>query len=528
MNRLQVICLAIALLALICSASAHNSGFDPKEVDPTLARGEAGKVYENAHHDHSILASQAGADVAAKPGDAARRRKLDKYYPIDVTPRHKWTEEEANKFFGHPSIKDKLEVQEFRKFLVDNGFHASKLELRWAPECGFHLIVTEPANALEEMMSVPENMFFHIYNRNLLDRTKFFIRRIHEYFFGPGIESEIDDLARVSMIVAILSEVRDSESYWRPYWKVLPKPTLPFMLTPEEAAKLELGRPVDFIINSRQRLLEDLARIAQAPEFEWLAKEFDESQGGLMNWAVAIIGSRTFSWGLGKFGNHLVMMPALDFINHNSDVPNQYEYTENQDLRYIVPHNVQPGEEVTIAYYPHAPNFYLFIEYGFVLSRNPQDHLLLEIDPLLTHKLYQNAFDLPKRIVVGYDDHIPYKFVRAINLAVLGDEDRVTMAAYNYLVEQLEGQLKNYTTTFEQDEAALSSKDLSPKDRLVISMRLECKRLLLDAIKTVKSDAEAFSTRGMDAVIAFNSARQPSDVYLDEPLRVVTLTKPSA
>lgn len=484
-----VVCLAVAFVAV------DASNFGSREADPTVARGEA--VHGHIH-------------IQPKPPA--------EYMPFNNAPRRVWTKEEADEFFGHPSVQSRPEFKGLKDFLYDNGFHASKLELRYDPSQGYYFVATKPATMLEELLSVPGKMFFHIYNQHLQNSTKYMMMRINEYFWGPGLESEIDDLARVQLVICLMAEYRNPNSFWAPYLQILQKPVLPFMLTAEERDRIELGRSSSFL-QSKNRLIEDLQRVAQAPEFEWMKNEKD-----LLMWAIATVGSRTFSWGLGKFGNHLVMMPGMDFINHNNDVANHYEYTENQDLRYLIPTAIMPGDELAIAYLPHATNFYLYQEYGFVLPRNIQDHVSISFGgPLLT-QVKGNPYDLPTQIIMGYDDHVPYKFLRAVNLAFLGGDDSVTLAAYDALINLVKKDLASFTTTREQDEAALKT-SVTATERLIIVMRIEMKRILEDIITSITRDRSAFASKGIDGIMGFKSNRQPSDVYLDEPLRVIVIDK---
>ncbi len=490
-RRALTILAVLVTLTLIGSVRAAD-GFGPKEVDPTAARGET------AH------ASDLG------------------WMPFSTAPRRKWTVEEADEFFSHPSVQSRPEFGALKKFLFDNGFHASKLQLRWDTNQGYFFVATQPATMLEELLSVPGKIFFHIYHPNLHNNTKYMMNRLHEYFWGPGLESEVEDLARISLIITLMAETRNPESFWAPYLAILQRPVLPFMLTESERDRLELGRPSAFL-QSKNRLKEDIGRVMQAPEFRWLQNEAE-----LLDWAIATVGSRTFSWGLGKFGNHLVMMPGMDFINHNNDVVNHYEYTENQDLRYLIPNSIKPGDELAIAYLPQATNMYLFQEYGFVLNRNVQDHISITFAPELQAVLKAQTYELPRTIVLGYDDHVNYKFIRAINVAVLNGPDAVTSAAYDELKNVLEAELKSFSTTMADDEARLKDPSITKTDQLIITFRVEMKRMLHAAIATVEADRQAFQSRGIDAVVAFKGNRQPADVYLDEPMRVVVIKKKDA
>ncbi|KAI8829462.1 hypothetical protein BJ741DRAFT_652965 [Chytriomyces cf. hyalinus JEL632] len=92
-------------------------------------------------------------------------------------------------------------------------------------------------------------------------------------------------------------------------------------------------------------------------------------------WAHASIASRAFKFSLDKEQSEVFCVPFLDLANH-SDTPNLIVKgvdVESKCLIVKATRDIEPGEELTIAYHDQAPNSFLLTHYGFAMEGNPEE-----------------------------------------------------------------------------------------------------------------------------------------------------------
>lgn len=429
-----------------------------------------------------------------------------------------WAPEDKATFFGHPSLENITEeFKALKNFLVSCGFTSRKIELRQSGLGDFNMYFTEDVTDEEPLLATPGACFLHPFNPNLLPSTKRLVQRISELFWAPGIEYVIADQSRILAIIALMNERANPESKFARYLASLPSPVLPFMLTDEEVAPVLFDRPRDASVAfaTRAQLLKDLNLVlASDPLFEHLAVNTE-----LRDWAISIICSRTFAWGRKHYHFSMTLVPGIDLINHDNDVPNKYHYTSAHEMVYTPGRPAVKGESAAISYHPNYPNSPLLSDYGFMLKRNSRDHIFVSFTPAVlanarrqpaaqmsellnmypsleseasapdddedeedkssssssssADKKYADVNDvdadgnpvssgaaglrIPFFAVLSYGDHIPPALLASLNAGAFGHFDGPTLATYDHVISVFRAALSDYPTTLEQDDALLDA-----------------------------------------------------------------------
>jgi hypothetical protein len=220
--------------------------------------------------------------------------------------------------------------------------------------------------------------------------------------------------------------------------------------------------------------------------------------------AMTTLKSRSFSWG--PAADKFVLVPGLDLINHDSHVPNRYEYTDSQRLRYVAPHSLRPGNELFIAYRPHASNSHLLSEYGFVIPRLTEDFTLIRLSTSLVSRLTHalelsmgdgaEPLDIDVHAVVSYDDHVPTPLLRALDL-LAGGKGEPSQQAYDQLLQVLDREIASFGRSFDAELLTLARyQQLRDKQGELTSLyRVEAQRLLRNIRAGVRRDRDACRCR---------------------------------
>ena len=376
-------------------------------------------------------------------------------------PREKeWLPEQIDLFFSHESVQDlPYDLVSFATFLKRTGFYTDKIQLRFNPHSGFYIVAADKVSLSDELLSAGPLSFLHENSPLLTPLTKSRLTALRSLFDCPGLEGTLEDTSRLAMTLTLLSECTDPESAWASYFPFLQTITLPFMLSSEQQKELNLDNRGGFQVNNLKPLFTSLKLVMEHDDFA-----FVKENEALLNWAIATVTSRSFSWG--PDARKHMMVPALDMINHDSYYINRYEYSETQDLRYLSSRELQPEEEIHIAYRPYAMNSHLLQLYGFSIPRLQEDFVLMRMSTGMVEKLTSimqtylenNNFilhtDVSVNAVVGYDDHIPTALVRAVDI-VLGGLGTPSRQAFEFILEAIEADLNSFGTTVEQEEERL-------------------------------------------------------------------------
>lgn len=231
-------------------------------------------------------------------------------------------------------------------------------------------------------------------------------------------------------------------------------------------------------------------------------------------WAFGILRSRAFS----RLRNqNLVLIPLVDFINHNSKVTTEDHASEVKgraglfswdylfSLRSPIP--LKAGEQVFIQYDLNKSNAELALDYGFIdtLEDRHAFTLTLEIsrsDPFYADKLdiaESNGFGETAYFDIFLNNSLPAGMIHYLRLVALGGSDAFLLETIfrnsiwghlelpisegnealicRVIRETCKSALSAYTTTIEEDEE-LREKELDARLGIAVGIRQGEKRVL--------------------------------------------------
>ena len=171
------------------------------------------------------------------------------------------------------------------------------------------------------------------------------------------------------LVIIMIDEYYNPNSYWREYIDVLPKiPNSPIYnywdrsstLEPELMGTTILRKIVDYkiAIEKRSRALVR-GLFSKHPEL-FDAEIFNEDN---VEWALHLIDSR-----IQNIGHRSIFAPLLDFFRFSASNNELIKQTENQNVSIKVNFDIKKGEE--IMYNPKLSSDHLLMYYGIVLENN--------------------------------------------------------------------------------------------------------------------------------------------------------------
>ena len=450
-----------------------------------------------------------------------------------------------------------LSSAEIVDWLRSKGGTAHHVEMSTFQGMGRGLVCTWPLSAGDPVLSVPSDVIFSGASGNLV----------------AGSHGETQMLSDADAIAfQLLSErAKGTTSVWAPYLAVLPSAVVtPRQFTPEALEAVQAPRVVERSSTERERATATLLRVTQsltravragctsAGVTDIHACTKAQTSAKSWTWALAIIDSRALTF---KGMRHLV--PVADLVNHHAHADAWSRKARRGE--FFLRHHIlslsglqtssdracASGDQLFEDYGDNPTQVY--IEYhGFVPEEeNPFDCTVIRF-PTLNHDsnvLANRRIELLTAIdVLGMpSDCVPGElsrisqdlsyFIWAISLdsfqleacvAAIGAEGASRDCEYMFnppllrdptvaavLLDVAVRELATYSTTSQEDEAALVDALLGEDVRLSIRFRLTQKRVLMQLI----TDA----ARVLDSAIEDHPTVEPAD--LKSPTALGTLAE---
>ncbi|CAG8554131.1 9664_t:CDS:10 [Ambispora gerdemannii] len=241
--------------------------------------------------------------------------------------------------------------KEFVVWLKSNGFPKTKLTLGNFQGIGRGLMATKEIKAGEVIISVPKKF--------LLTR-EMVITELDNMFLklGCSLKHNNDNISACQAIALYLAlqkyrqqKRKNSCSFFSSYLKLLPKNfcSLPFFF---DTNLFELLPKV---------MKDDVQRQRQKFEYDYNnVKSYLKTNNSNCT------------------RDNIAVAPMLDFLNHSSKAKIKGEYNNSSNCYEITTFTpYKKGEQAFINYGPHD-DFFILIEYGFVLSNNPYNYVSVD------------------------------------------------------------------------------------------------------------------------------------------------------
>jgi len=301
------------------------------------------------------------------------------------------------------------------------------------------------------------------------------------------------------LMLWLLAERNNAESFWKPYIRILPTDFTfhPFFWTDEQLAlTIGTGLP-DSIVERRQLLPQTFKLLAD----NWVLKNNLLSSFTYDDYLWAFMIVQTRAWSLdGK----LTLVPLADMLNHEAtagvgnliDVDGKGYFTINATRDY------EQGAQVFDSYGARS-NYDLLKSYGFVLENNPFDSATLHFNLKSSNLVQAIAEPLLRKAdpnyetVVVFPNRRPDALLRLFRLSELDFKElefiqnvlegkpislHNELKAYRSAISLLAQVLKSHTATVEQDNELLKSENLSAIERTAITFRRGQKLIVQNVI----------------------------------------------
>lgn len=220
-----------------------------------------------------------------------------------------------------------------------------------------------------------------------------------------------------------------------------------------------------------------------------------------------------------------VMLPFLDYVNHQTRESCFCVNLEEQCISLITGHRYEAGEQIFDSYGPKS-NAQLLLNYGFALPENPHDSVNLcvkipdsngdeELDSersrlLEGHHLQSKMFFPIRRAQLVPPDMVAFMRIALLAKASDAREEsgkpcsaaqpfglKSEMEVLKTLVRLAQGMIAKYPTTLKEDQELLQTAELPNRRRYALLLRMGEKALLHTFVSEVKE-------RGMQTMLFFS------------------------
>ncbi|MQL92182.1 hypothetical protein Taro_024806 [Colocasia esculenta] len=200
-----------------------------------------------------------------------------------------------------------------------------------------------------------------------------------------------EELWAMRLGLKLLHERAKSGSFWWPYISNLPEGfNIPIFFSGEDVKNIQYA-PVIHQVNKRCRFLLDFEKMAKCmledvdPEdHPFCGQDVTSSSLG---WAMSAVSSRAFRLHGETLqdgsGDVPMLLPLIDMCNHSFH-PNALIVQEenNPDTLVVSEMSIEKDAPITLNYGCLSNDLFL-LDYGFVMSPNPYDHVELKYDAIL-------------------------------------------------------------------------------------------------------------------------------------------------
>lgn len=226
----------------------------------------------------------------------------------------------------------------------------------------------------------------------------------------------------------LLQERLNSNSFWRPYFEILPSDydSMPIFFSEEDLNWLK-GSP---FLNQVRDKISDLRKdyesiISVAPQFE--SNSFKD-----FCWARMTAASRIFGIVINEVKTD-AFVPLADMLNHRRPKQTSWSYS-NEKQGFIIEsmENIKKGEPIYDSYGKKC-NSRFFLHYGFIVLENDGNEVAIKVnfnkdDPLLQlkeqfmgEKMEMKTF----RIMANFEENNVLEFFGYIRFVELNEKDQL-------------------------------------------------------------------------------------------------------
>jgi histone-lysine N-methyltransferase SETD3 len=300
--------------------------------------------------------------------------------------------------------------------------------------------------------------------------------------------------------VFLLWEMRNPDSWWKPYIDILPASfaDVPLFFNANELAWLNGSSSLELIRQTRQCLLEDYTRLRNS------IRGFDSFSYDEFQWARVAVATRIFAFEIDGRQTQ-GMVPFADLLNHRK--PAQVDYAFNNDARCFQMRSLtalRAGEAVHDSYGRKCNSRY-FVNYGFAMLENQANEAVISIPTPGIHHPYQallarvaeaadsstcnfrvsTDIESARRLlsflrILSADGSLSGtpRPVVAHDVCISPINRRNETSALDALADACVRTLRTFNTSVAEDEALLQTSHLSTNHRHAVMMRRGEKKVL--------------------------------------------------
>ncbi|CAA6659381.1 unnamed protein product [Spirodela intermedia] len=423
----------------------------------------------------------------------------------------------------------------------EGGFVHPKLKIADGGEYGLTLVASEDIPRGSRLVALPERLTLRLrwsQDDDCADRPDSPLSQLVKRV--PGTVGN-------EMGLKLLQERAKTGSLWWPYISNLPEAfDIPIFFSGEDIKTYSMlllfisfkhAFSIPYQVNKRCRFL-----LAFEKDVKSVLEDVDpgdhpfsgqDVNASSLGWAMSAVSSRAFRLRCktpqdGSGADVPVLLPLIDMCNHSFN-PNAVivEEKDNQKLLVVSKTSIETDVPVTLNYGSLTNDFFL-LDYGFVISSNPHDHVELKYDGVLLDAaaiaagVPSPSFSSPtewQREILSSSIYMEMELFSSVSLKMLrpltsallvqvnlGGEEKVDgrlLAAFRAVLSDdreaaqksdlstlmslsaeapWEPQLRHFPTKIMEDESILKG-DISESTRLAVEFRLQKKLMIVDLMR---------------------------------------------
>jgi len=299
---------------------------------------------------------------------------------------------------------------------------------------------------------------------------------------------------REPLMIWLITELTNKESFWAPYLNLLPQEftSFPLYWSDEDLTELQASSLRESVLSTKKLLQQTYGRLKQSlldPNESLFPNGVTYEQ---YVWAYCVVSSRAWN-----YGNNFALVPLGDLLNHRSDAGLPGIDATGQYIEVNSTQDYAKGDQVFISY-GNKSNAELLGTYGFILENNPIEAAIINFQLRPTNLAIGIVEPLLKKadpnfnIVRLVPNHRPDTLLRAFRIANIDFDDLRHTAdlltgrpislknealAYRTAIASLSNLFKAFPTSVEDDTKLLES-NLSANHRAAVLIRRSDKQII--------------------------------------------------